>query len=223
MEKIGSFQSAFEKFDCLVESSRELVKELENMQITSNLGSDDLFPVSLYIFVKSKISNVYSLMQFLQDFTDESVTDSERYFRVTVFELTIEFINKIDSNLRDNSGVLTPVSIFENEIESCINQIYRESKKENNTLPYLTWMVPLFIEVSTLGMKQYCSYHPKTINGVNKVKNKDYVNRILKIGGMKLIEKENGEYDITCEKIYPTLVYTKIASTLEKFLEETII
>lgn len=223
LERISNYQSAIEKFDCLVEASRSLIKELEAMNITSNLGQDDLFPISLFIFVKAKISNVYSLMQFLHDFTDENVTDSERYFRVTVFELTIEFINKIDSNLRDNFGVITPVTIFDNEIESCINQIYRESKRENNTLPYLTWIATLFIEVSNIGMKEMGNYHPKSIINCSKVKNKDYVNRILKIGGLKLLEKENGEYDVLCEKVYPTVVYTKIASSLEKILEEIIL
>jgi hypothetical protein len=73
LQKISGYSTAMEKFDTLVETSHELLTEIEETCPTAEVGADDLFPIHLYIYIMANVPNIYSLFQFLQDFMDDTV------------------------------------------------------------------------------------------------------------------------------------------------------
>ena len=150
LQKISEFTSATEKFDTLVETSHELLLEIEEYCPTAEVGADDLFPIHLYIYIMAKIPNIYSLFKFLSDFLDDIVLDSEASYRFTNFELTLEFIEKLDPNIKDENSVLVPVSLFEGRLQNVITTILKSTVPN----PCLLWISGLLIEIGSIAMKK---------------------------------------------------------------------
>jgi hypothetical protein len=77
LKTLSKKESPKEKYDTLVAVSDEIVKtvhkNLEILKIEAELGADDLFPIFLYVVIKSKLSYMYSEFKYLLDFLDESV------------------------------------------------------------------------------------------------------------------------------------------------------
>jgi hypothetical protein len=72
LKTLSKKESPKEKYDTLVAVSDEIVKtvhkNLEILKIEAELGADDLFPIFLYVVIKSKLSYMYSEFKYLLDF-----------------------------------------------------------------------------------------------------------------------------------------------------------
>lgn len=217
LQKISSYQNSSDKFKCLVESSNETLRILNSLNLTSEIGADDIFPISLYIFVKAKIPNLFSLFKFLTDFLDEVVLDSEQSYRFTNFELALDFIDKLDVNLRDENNVFVPISVFEDRLEKCIYKILQEAKKNHTVAPRLLWLSGLFIECGSIDAKKGSKYSPKSME-IFTMEECGHYEEILSILGLKLVNRDK-TFDIIYEKAYPQTVYFLLASALENMVE----
>jgi hypothetical protein len=81
------------------------------------LGADDLMPAFMYSLVKANVPNLYSELQFLNDFVVErnySADEFNHYLmtrkRMSDLEAALHFINSIDMNVRDEKNALVPVT-----------------------------------------------------------------------------------------------------------------
>lgn len=224
LEEISTFQTAYEKFECLVECSNEMKKILDNY--TKNQGADDLFPISIYIFIKSKIQNIFSLFKFLQDFADETVLESEQSYRFTTFELILDFIENIDINIKDTSGTLVPISMFQDQLSHLIKNIFFNAKK-TKTAPNLNWISSLFIEIGNYqNMTKDNTISPTCLSDQLNSIDIENLKNILNIVGLKLSmidDKLNQKYEIIYEIIYPSTVYHQMAQTLESLIDKNYI
>lgn len=78
LRTISVLKSPNDKFKVLVEVSSDMNYNIEfsdQMKKTGKkgeLGSDDLFPLFLYIFIKANIPHMYSEFQFMNHFNDEA-------------------------------------------------------------------------------------------------------------------------------------------------------
>ena len=81
------------------------------------LGADDLMPAFMYSLVKANVPNLYSELQFLNEFVVErnySADEFNHYLmtrkRMSDLEAALHFINSIDMNVRDEKNALVPVT-----------------------------------------------------------------------------------------------------------------
>jgi hypothetical protein len=146
--------TAHDKFDLLVETHQEIVNAIDyNVMSKQNnkrhsamdIGADDVFPVYLYVFIRAQLPNIYSEYQFMYDFMDEQVKTTEASYRFTSFENAINFVQALDVNIRDDRGVLVPISQLENRLERSILDISVQIKRERKEMPRFLWMSSLFI------------------------------------------------------------------------------
>jgi hypothetical protein len=214
LKNVNKFQNASEKFNCLVESSNEMKKILDNIKMDQ--GADDLFPISIHIFVKANITNVYSLFKFLQDFADETVVESEQSYRLTIFELVLDFIDSIDVNIKDNLGTLVPIEMFKDQLEQCVRKIFFVGK-QNKTAPNLTWISSLFIEIGNIheSKKDMSVSIPSLSDKSLSTEEMEDLGNILKIVGLRF---KSDSLEVIYDMVYPTTVYVQMAKTLEKLL-----
>jgi hypothetical protein len=81
------------------------------------LGADDLMPAFMYSLVKANVPNLYSELQFLNEFVVERNYSSDEFNhylmtrkRMSDLEAALHFINSIDMNVRDEKNALVPVT-----------------------------------------------------------------------------------------------------------------
>jgi hypothetical protein len=81
------------------------------------LGADDLMPAFMYSLVKANVPNLYSELQFLNDFVVEKNYSADEFHhylmtrkRISDLEAALHFINSIDMNVRDEKNALVPVT-----------------------------------------------------------------------------------------------------------------
>eukprot|EP01080_Neovahlkampfia_damariscottae_P009682 gene9682-1888_t len=219
LKKISDYISATEKFDALVETSHELLLEIEEYCPTAEVGADDLFPIHLYIYIMAKIPNIYSLFKFLNDFLDDIILDSEASYRFTNFELTLEFIEKLDPNIKDENSVLVPVSVFEGRLQNEIRSILKSIIPN----PCLLWISGLLIEIGSIAMRKKkgermcpCCLSDKEIDIETSL---TYVEPILATIGLSVVF-ENDRYFIQFVNLFPPSFYFQMASCLESALDD---
>jgi hypothetical protein len=91
LKSISNCLTPKSKIDVLIKVAKEINHSIDfnEMNKTSKTstskkfgdrGADDLFPVYLYIFIKSNITTVYSEYQFLNQFSDEEIHVKNFFF-----------------------------------------------------------------------------------------------------------------------------------------------
>jgi len=151
--------TAHDKYHQLVQTHKEVINAIDYNIMSKNmsasptikkqldLGADDIFPVYLYVFIRAQLPNVYSEYMFMFDFMDEHVRSTEASYRFTIFENAMNFVQALDVNIRDEKGVLVPISQLEARLEKSILDMSIQFKRERKEMPRFLWMSSLFIVI----------------------------------------------------------------------------
>ncbi|KAJ9436185.1 Phosphatidylinositol 4-phosphate 5-kinase 8 [Diplonema papillatum] len=128
-------------------------------------SADDLFPINLYVFIKTALKNCYSEVQLLVDWAGSSSffeTSSDDAYRLATLQACLSYVQELDWNIRDAQGILVPVSVLERRLVSaghCAVAALRKagvarkyssfSRTLMDALPELQWLDELFLHIAT--------------------------------------------------------------------------
>jgi hypothetical protein len=109
------------------------------------LGADDLMPAFMYSLVKANVPNLYSELQFLNEFVVERNYSSDQFNhylmtrkRMSDLEAALHFIDSIDMNVRDEKNALVPVTTMVDRVLDLLQvgvAEYLERKVVGSKLP----------------------------------------------------------------------------------------
>jgi len=104
---------------CLIEASNKILQCVDEFHHTSKekkepiaMGAEDKFPILIYAIIKADVPNLWCHFLFLSDFLNE-FTDEEVTYRTTELGDAIQYILTLDWQIRDQSGVLSPLLLIE--------------------------------------------------------------------------------------------------------------
>jgi hypothetical protein len=216
LKEVPKCQTAHEKFQKLVltnqvcflllitNKSKQLVDSL-NSGKQDSVGADELLPIYFYVFIKANLPHVYSEYQFMCDFVDDAVQNSEwgyRYIlfffynnRFSNFENAVQYVHMLDVNIRDETNVLVPTLVLEDRLCDACEQCMKESKKEKAAqAPRLLWLSSVFLVIGNQS-----SQFTNATERVFQIQNRTHINmmniyyeyarRIVSSVGLKLQRK----------------------------------
>jgi hypothetical protein len=115
-----SLRDAIKKSNIILNITGAIVSYWKHGGINmEKLGADDLMPAFMYSLVKANVPNLYSELQFLNDFVVEKNYSADEFHhylmtrkRISDLEAALHFINSIDMNVRDEKNALVPVTVM---------------------------------------------------------------------------------------------------------------
>ena len=118
LRSLQSFRDAIKKSRTILNITGAIVSYWKHGGINlEKLGADDLMPAFMYSLVKANVPNLYSELQFLNEFVVEKNFSSDQFNhylmtrkRMSDLEAALHFINSIDMNVRDEKNALVPVT-----------------------------------------------------------------------------------------------------------------
>jgi len=153
--------SAVGKIRCLNSVIDEVVAQWrgQGLDITT-IGADDFMPVLVYILVKARVPHLYSEHAFLTDFIMPSNFEDESDYgqarkRIADLETAMAFITSIDMNVRDEKGILLPVSQLQDRVISVLSEGSRSFLAQFGQPPRTLWIAQVLQCLSNRGPQNY--------------------------------------------------------------------
>jgi hypothetical protein len=184
--------TAHDKYAQLVETHQEIINTIDynimskkkmnpNIKQQMDIGADDLFPVYLYVFIRAQLPNLYSEYMFMNDFMDEYVRTTEASYRFTTFENAMNFVQSLDVNIRDEKGILVPISHLESRVERSILDIFAQIKREKKEMPRFLWMSSLFIVIGNYVSNETHNHIQNSLENTGESQNTAFKGRNRKL------------------------------------------
>jgi len=124
LSKISSTTTPITKAKCLIEASNQILVCVDEFYSSNDkkepivMGAEDKFPVLIYAIVQACVPHMWVHCMLLQDFINEWIGDHEVTYRTTELGDALQYILSLDWQIKDQSGILSPLALIENAVEN---------------------------------------------------------------------------------------------------------
>eukprot|EP00756_Hemistasia_phaeocysticola_P015943 Hpha_TRINITY_DN15444_c1_g4::TRINITY_DN15444_c1_g4_i1::g.176110::m.176110 len=127
-------------------------------------SADDLFPINLYVLIRSGARHFASELQFLLDWTsncDIFDASSDDAYRLATIHACYSYVQELRWNIRDAQGVLVPFTVLEQRLAAAVEEVGREACHAGqdtpsfDSLPPVVWARDVFLWVSCVDPREW--------------------------------------------------------------------
>mmetsp|Transcript_26846 Transcript_26846/g.58216 ORF Transcript_26846/g.58216 Transcript_26846/m.58216 type:complete len:237 (-) Transcript_26846:96-806(-) len=224
--------SAVGKIRCLNSVIDEVVAQWrgQGLDITT-IGADDFMPVLVYILVKARVPHLYSEHAFLTDFIMPSNFEDESDYgqarkRIADLETAMAFITSIDMNVRDEKGILLPVSQLQDRVISVLSEGSRSFLAQFGQPPRTLWIAQVLQCLSNRGPQNYEPLQLEAREVELAGQYKIIASELFAAVGLELkvtqasSDAHPSDAVVEFQRNYPVYVYSRLAATVSSFALE---
>lgn len=185
-------------------------------------ASDDIFPIYMYVFIHSDITNHYAQYHYIKDWKDKNIEFQPVVHIITFYEGFLNLVMDLDPNVSTESGLMIPPFVIDNSIKNAIQTLLRKSHDSNA----FYWLPTILVEIGLEIGKKNNVLNEKCLilNNLTLFKqisqNYELAKSLLSLANEVgfFIELLNDSIQINFTRIYPSHVYTDMSMFVSRFL-----